>query len=155
MIQAKHYDKMNIVKRCLNVLYFVHCYLTLHRRNTGKNVDRCRVGYQISESRSRHSSYFAIDYPINSKTRVTALIRGTFLRNFHWVHVAFLKIDTYKMYVFREQSIAYNQKSNYLKMKQYLKLIRYVAQRTKSKNKMIEFIFFTKVQTMSHSGENF
>lgn len=39
-------------------------------------------------------------------------------------------------------------------MKQYLKLIRYVAQRTKSKNKMIEFIFFTKVQTMSHSGEN-
>lgn len=58
------------------------------------------------------------------------------------------------MYVFREQSIAYNQKSNYLKMKQYLKLIRYVAQRTKSKNKMIEFIFFTKVQTMSLSGGN-
>ena len=39
-------------------------------------------------------------------------------------------------------------------MKQYLKLIRYVAQRTKSKNKMIELIFFTKVQTMSLSGEN-
>ena len=39
-------------------------------------------------------------------------------------------------------------------MKQYLKLIRCVAQRTKSKNKMIELIFFTKVQTMSLSGEN-